>query len=167
MKNLRLVLFENCNRSCPGCCNKDWDLRSLPVVESYKDYDIIMLTGGEPMLKPKLVIETAWEIRKQSDAKIYVYTAKINDVMATLAVLNFVDGLTVTLHEQSDLDPFLNLDSALGSIYCSDKSLRLNIFSGIEIPEYLHGNWLIKDNIKWIKKCPLPKDEVLMRLDYV
>ena len=165
MKKLRLVLFENCNRSCPGCCNKDWDLKHLSVVESYSEYDVVMLTGGEPMLNPELIIETAWKIREVSDAKIYVYTAKVDNVMAMLAVLNFVDGITVTLHEQSDVKPFLQFDYDLNCM-CIDKSLRLNIFKGINIKEEdLYADWIIKDNITWIKNCPLPKDEILMRLN--
>ena len=49
---LRLLLFEECNRSCPGCCNRDWDLQPLPVCYDLPPYRIILLTGGEPMLYP-------------------------------------------------------------------------------------------------------------------
>ena len=24
-EKLRLLLFEECDRDCPGCCNRDWD----------------------------------------------------------------------------------------------------------------------------------------------
>jgi molybdenum cofactor biosynthesis enzyme MoaA len=44
MKKLRLLVTSECNRSCSGCCNKEWDLDKLPVCESYKDYDEIYLT---------------------------------------------------------------------------------------------------------------------------
>ncbi len=42
-KKLRLLLFEECTRSCPGCCNRDWDLQSLPVCRDYSPYQLIML----------------------------------------------------------------------------------------------------------------------------
>ena len=47
-KTLRLLLFEDCNRNCKKCCNKQWDLKLLPEVGSFKDWDEIILTGGEP-----------------------------------------------------------------------------------------------------------------------
>ena len=34
-EKLRLLLFEECDRDCPGCCNRDWDLRSLPVCRDF------------------------------------------------------------------------------------------------------------------------------------
>ena len=47
---LRLLLLDDCNRNCPGCCNRDWDLQALPLCQDYTPYRLIMLTGGEPML---------------------------------------------------------------------------------------------------------------------
>ena len=44
-EKLRLLLFEECDRDCPGCCNRDWDLRSLPVCRDFTPYQVIMLTG--------------------------------------------------------------------------------------------------------------------------
>ena len=40
-KKLRLLLFTNCNRGCEGCCNLDWDLASLPIVDDFSQYDEI------------------------------------------------------------------------------------------------------------------------------
>ena len=64
MNKLRLVMFEECNRSCEGCCNNDWDLNQLDVVADYYGYDLVMLTGGEPMLKPQLIVDTVEKIRE-------------------------------------------------------------------------------------------------------
>ena len=47
---LRLLVTEECNRHCPGCCNNNWDLKSLSVCKSYRDYEQILITGGEPLL---------------------------------------------------------------------------------------------------------------------
>ena len=42
MKNkLRLILFEKCNRNCAGCCNKDANIPTLPVIDNYSYYDLI------------------------------------------------------------------------------------------------------------------------------
>jgi molybdenum cofactor biosynthesis enzyme MoaA len=78
MKKLRLVLFEQCNRRCKGCCNKDWNIKSLPVCTDYTGWDVIMLTGGEPMLMPGLVLLTIGFIRTRNPkAKVYVYTPRL------------------------------------------------------------------------------------------
>ena len=38
MKKLRLLVTKNCDRSCPGCCNKDWNLDKLPNA-THLNYD--------------------------------------------------------------------------------------------------------------------------------
>ena len=161
MKTLRLLLFEACNRKCPGCCNKDWNLGGLPVASSFKGYKEIILTGGEPMLRPHLIKQVADRIREDTTAKIYVYTAKVDDIKEALSVLESVDGLTVTLHEPADLEPFRRFDAARKARGIEGKSLRLNIFFNVETiqPE----GWKVKAGIEWIKDCPLPSNEVFMR----
>ena len=162
MKILRLLLFEKCNRNCDGCCNKDWDLKALPVEKDFSPYSMVLLTGGEPMLKPHIIIDTAVKIRSQSSAKIYLYTAKVNDLAYMSHVLIFIDGITVTLHRQLDVKSFMKLDQTLpGS---GGKSLRLNIFKGVKIKKPLRDEWKIKSDIEWIQNCPLPKNEVLKRI---
>ena len=41
-------------------------------------------------------------------------------------------------------------------------SMRLNIFKGVEVGK-LELDWIVKDNIVWIKDCPLPEGETLMK----
>lgn len=168
MKRLRLLITESCDRDCEGCCNKQWDLSALEVETDFSQYDEILITGGEPMLNVAQVMAVIQRIREQnSDARIYVYTAKVDNVQAALDVLWAADGLTVTLHEQSDVQPFLMFNDVLWRqphTELSFKSLRVNIFSGIE----LHGAylwWEEKRDIEWIEDCPLPEGEVLKRLE--
>lgn len=163
MKKLRLILFEECDRDCEGCCNKDWHLDTLERETDFTGYDEIMLTGGEPMLRPLIVMDTAINIRKKTNAKIYMYTAKINNYYEILAVLHYINGITVTLHEQQDIPDFNWLNSIL-SRYELDKSFRLNVFKNVDISNIDTSIWKVKYEIEWIDKCPLPKNEVLKRL---
>lgn len=165
MKKLRLLLFEKCNRKCVGCCNEDWNLKNLEQERQFSDYDEIFLTGGEPMLNPRMVIDIAILIRKVSKAKIYLYTAKVDKRFEILAVLNFIDGITLTLHEQNDVEDFEWLNFWLEDAKL-DKSFRLNIFKGVVLPyiTYTTNIWKVKKDIEWIKNCPLPKDEIFKRL---
>lgn len=158
---LRLLITEECDRNCEGCCNNDWDLDGLPVVKSFKAYEQVLITGGEPMLIPDLVIDIARQVRRENpETRIFVYTANLQRVQDVLAVLREVDGITVTLHNQGDVPDLLRLDRLLlhNSIY----SLRLNVFKGVVVPE-LWAPWAIKDNIEWIENCPLPEGEVFGR----
>ncbi|HWQ08063.1 MAG TPA: hypothetical protein VN436_03110, partial [Holophaga sp.] len=119
MKKLRLLLFEKCNRTCAGCCNKGFDLKSLPVCTSLEGWDEVNLTGGEPMLDPQLVIDTAWSV--PTPTTVNLYTAKVDDLPAMVNVLGFINGLCVTLHEQRDVEPFLRLNDRLMRVYPKDR----------------------------------------------
>lgn len=166
---LRLLLSEECNRNCVGCCNKDWDLKNLPTENDFSEYDIIMLTGGEPMLNPGLIMKTVERIRKVNDCPIYLYTAKVNNILDTITVLDAVDGITLTLHENKDIVDFYSLNHILEYyqhfVNPNTKSLRLNVFDKVKINRENYPMWEVKENIKWIKNCPLPGDEVFKRLE--
>ena len=160
---LRLLLFKDCNRKCPGCCNKDWDLDNLPICNSFKEYEEIILTGGEPMLKPDLILKVIDKIKEENPtAKIIMYTAFLNSPKL-IEIVNKLDGITFTLHEQKDVNIALKNLIILNHRY-SKKSLRLNVFKNINLKGITLNNWKIKDNIVWIKNCPLPKGEILMKL---
>ncbi len=168
-RRLRLLLFEDCNRRCSGCCNKNWNLSSLPVCDNYNGYDQILLTGGEPMLVPGLVKRIARDIRnktgEESDPKIYMYTAKADDPSALMDVLSEVDGITLTLHTPKDVEPFRRFNNILNKSWLKHKSLRLNVFKRINIhrPGIDLSSWKVKEGIEWIDNCPLPEGEVFMR----
>lgn len=165
---LRLLLFEECNRSCEGCCNKQFNLSILPVVTAYEPYDMVMLTGGEPMLNPQLVIDTCREIGDTSDAKIVLYTARVTRKYELMTILlQYLDGLTLTLHEQRDVKPFIQLNELVQDMTLDvwrSKSLRLNVFKGVDLTGVNIAAWNVKADMQWIEDCPLPDGEVLMRL---
>ena len=160
---LRLLLFKKCNRDCNGCCNKEWDLKSLPVEDDFRSYDEVNLTGGEPMLNWTLILKITALIRKQSNAKVYVYTAKLDKIANVVAVLGFVDGITVTLHDKSDVADFEILNRYILAIK-PNKSLRLNVFRGVTVNLDLSA-WIVKDDVVWIKNCPLPENETFKRIN--
>lgn len=162
---LRLLITEKCNRSCDGCCNKDWDLKSLPIIDSFSEYSEVMITGGEPMLMPELIIDTVTQIRRENIlAPIYVYTAKVDELWQAAYILSITNGLTVTLHEQKDVVPFMAFQSIIKD-YINFKSMRLNVFKGIDIQYVDTTGWKVKKNITWIKNCPLPNGEVIGRIN--
>jgi len=165
MSKLRLIITDQCGRQCPGCCNKQFDLDSLPRVSDFTGYDMIMITGGEPMLNPVRTLRIIRDIQVQASCPIIVYTAHVRNIDAVLMLLYFIDGLTVTLHDPVDVLPFNLFEQRLRKAYYfgwvpRSKSLRLNVFRGVRGYENWNG-WQVKDNIEWIDPCPLPDDEVL------
>jgi MoaA/NifB/PqqE/SkfB family radical SAM enzyme len=168
-KNLRLLVTEICNRRCEGCCNQFWDLESLPVfsLDCLNSFDQLIITGGEPMLIPDICESLAVLSRSiNPDICIYLYTAKTKPIENLINILPMLDGICITIHDISDLIPFLDFNEWIvrNGIY-TEKSLRLNIFS--EEVKRLQINypsmWIIKDK-KWIPHQHLNEHEVFMRL---
>jgi hypothetical protein len=134
---------------------------------------MVMLTGGEPMLRPKIILNAVEEIRMTNKtAPIIVYTAKVDNLSDMYEVFYRVDGFTVTLHEQKDVKPWYNFHQSLSYISKPiGPYMRLNVFEGIDLSEcgqpgdffYYRNIWKVKEGIKWLDDCPLPEGETFMR----
>jgi len=162
VKKLRLLLFPDCDRNCNGCCNRDWDLDALPMCRDFSPYDEVLLTGGEPMLHPNLVHRAIRQIRRTSDADVYLYTANVIRNHRTHDVLAAADGICVTLHEQCDVRPWLRFAFTSQEL-TAYRSCRLHVFAGVKLPRVLPADWQIKEGLEWQPDCPLPEGEVFMR----
>jgi len=124
----------------------------------------IILTGGEPMVAVPLIYKTIEDIRGVTDdTPIYLYTANLKEPYIAILILGMIEGMTVTLHDQVDVKYFRRF-TALLEEYKDTKSLRLNIFKGVDITSVDTTGWVIKDDIVWLDPCPVPEDEVFMRL---
>ena len=168
MKKLRLLVTACCMRKCVGCCNKDWDLENLPVAQHYDGYEMIMLTGGEPLLLDYMALVRLFEeIQVQTMSPIILYTAKAEPPWDLMPMLSqYLSGVTLTLHEQSDVIAFGRHQSRWEEYFCDklqSKYMRLNIFEGLRFEGLDLTKWDAKDNIERIKDSPLPKDEVFMK----
>jgi len=162
-KKLRLLVTRACDRNCPKCANKNHDLDALPVITGFGGFEEVILTGGEPMLKPELVLDTITAVRVLNpDAKIYVYTARVGATDAALDVAFESDGMTVTLHEQADVEPFLAF-AVVGKELLPKRNMRLHVFEGIKLPFSVLAGWKLK-RCTWVDDCPVPEDEVFGRL---
>lgn len=179
-KKLRLLVTTQCPNKCPMCCNNSWDFSKLPVVDRW-DYEQIMLTGGEPLMKIESLIPLMISIRKVTSVmginpKIYVYTA-VCDSSTLNRVVTYADGIVLTPHNKKDIKGFLEFNELINAYNFlrekkvlhvrafEGKSLRLNLFP--DIKELLKGEdlsgWQVKD-IHWIKDCPIPEGEDFRRI---
>lgn len=166
---LRLLMFEECHNDCKLCVNKNFDLDELGVIfdgKELKKYSEIILTGGEPMLRPNYVKSVIRWVRKHTDAPIFIYISKLDNIEAIMEIAEMVDGLTVTIHYQIWVNDFLRLDEAMRrSGRFTDWSGRLKVFSYIKMnTSQAHELWDVRDNEVWIVDCPLPEGEEFKRL---
>ncbi len=172
METLRLIITRKCNRSCHGCCNnqeqfKDENIETVTLC-TFLLVDQVIITGGEPLLFATETIRLA-EILKKDGKQVIVYTAFGKNYAAIEKLLEIVDGITLTLHDQSDVDHFRFLNFHLLQykrwLQDNNKSLRLNVFKGIDLNTVNLSLWKIKDNIEWVEDCPLPENEIIRKID--
>ena len=167
MKTLRLLVTKECNKGCSYCCNKQYDLDNLPIADTFKSYDEIIITGGEPTLFPSQLLHLIYDINmKNPSCKIIVYTT---DILLIRSVLKFhkteslINGITLSIHDRSDLEKFefywLDYDDLGESL-----DLRVNVFSHVIVPFEFMPPWKAKENIKPLINCPIPANEEFKRL---
>ena len=114
----RLLLFTACDRECSYCCNKSQkmlsELQEIDSVVGLHQYDEMIITGGEPLLDPDLVVAVSRILRHiHPTMKMYLYTARC-DAQAVQRVLPHVDGIHFTIHANAnfaDLGRFHELQS--------------------------------------------------------
>ena len=175
-KRLRLLVTSKCHNDCPLCCNKQFDLETLPIVNRW-DYDEIILTGGEPLSSNKNVrnliklirsIKVIQKIQGLPVSKFYLYTST-HHIEMLLKMLKYLDGVTYTPHNNEEKLTLLNFTNILEqepNLY-EGKSLRLNLFpedyQEIMQIEVIRKFWNLK-KIKWLKECPVPDGEVFERI---
>lgn len=102
MRKARVLITERCLRLCAGCCNKYerimQQMIAVPSLEFLEDgYDIVCLTGGEPMLEPEYLLTCIEACRAYGVKFVYVYTALYVDHYFE-AVIGASDGIHFTLH---------------------------------------------------------------------
>ena len=167
----RVLITRECNRRCPNCCS-DYNtvmsgMKQIDSIADLKDYEVIMLTGGEPMLFPDRVRVYAEALKAQNpNVTIYLYTALYREELKE--IINVIDGIHYTLHiyaNELDNAGFVKFQE-LAKLY-PDKSFRAYIDPAVQIPVTIYP-WIYKRlEVKpWILEgdCPLPEGEDLLHL---
>lgn len=171
MKIARVITTWDCNRDCDLCCNKN-----LPVqpetcsLEDLRDYDQVLLTGGEPMLYPEQLLETIKYLRSwRSDEwqKIYLYTALWTPALKE--IVKHVDGIHFTLHHPvgpRDLEGLRHFQRLISKPEYAEKTFRLYIESRVKVRvEITPSLWERVEVKPWLDQCPLPENETLFQLE--
>ena len=163
------------------CCNNQFDIEKIPVVDRF-DYDEISITGGEPLshecgYKTFDLVDSIKNIQQAMglpESKFYLYTSCFGCVTLQICSDKF-DGICLTPHKKADIDKFININAMMlklkkrGNIndnFNFDCSLRLNLFADMKalLPKDIDLSlWKVKE-MEWIKDCPVPEGEDFRRI---
>lgn len=167
----RVILTLDCNKNCPGCCNKMEKFKSIMKevdFEYLKNFDTIILTGGEPLLDPEYTLMIATRL-KNLGKKIYLYTTQWDDSIVLEHIIAIVDGIHYTLHHPfsgRDQELFNEFQSSIkGLATKGDKSFRLYIESNINLNVHFNPSLFSRIEVKpWMREdqIELPEDELLI-----
>jgi organic radical activating enzyme len=182
VKQARLIITFACPRTCAGCANSYKSLidqaKRIPIdkLDYFKNFDAVMLTGGEPMLSPDRTIKIAKLIHKAApSAKIYLYTALHKNDSDLESVLPYVDGVQFSLHKEANEQDIADFQAfqTVASRW-KDKSFRLYIDPSLKdkihfIPSVWKrttSTWYSEDELlSWRSQSHgLPQDEELFVL---
>jgi hypothetical protein len=141
-----------------------YNLNNLPTAPDFREYGEIILTGGEPLLYPEVLLDEIERIQKRTMAFIYMYTACTTKPKAFMYVMRKIHGCTLTLHTQEDVRNFYNFQHHIDLFYrqLKYKSMRLAVRKGITLSDVSHY-WNVN---YWepMEVCPVPQGEVFMKL---
>lgn len=164
-KNIHIMITSLCDRFCPYCCNKQYDLTTIPYVtkEELKNAENVFLTGGEPFAygNPCAI---ASKLKKEyvNIKNIYVYT---NAYELAIYLKNYhslyaIDGVTVSIKNELDKSYFYsriidNIDIR------KMKSNWLYVFPGFDVKDT--GNFIKKQRI-WQENFQPAPDSIFRRI---
>ena len=161
----RVLITEDCNRGCSGCCNTYSDIMSHAqyidnLMDLPQELGGIMITGGEPMLNPERTQRIVEELRgRYPSSKLYLYSALYHDNLEN--ILPILDGFHYTIHEGAKEKDLVLLDSLQGLLQrhqedWSDKSFRLYVDDRVDLPVRIVPNVWTKANVsKWMTEQEL------------
>lgn len=111
-KIIHLMVTSMCDRNCEHCCNKQYDLNSIPYATSEELFkaDTVYITGGEPFEYSNPCIIARYLKTEFNIPRVIVYTnaCELADYLSDGLKLFYIDGLTVSIKNNFDLVSFEN-----------------------------------------------------------
>ncbi len=178
LKSARVIITFRCQRSCRDCCNTYGRIMkqaaSISDLAALANFDIVCITGGEPLLEPDYTLDIVAKIRRQHpNAIVYLYTALCTERMPD--IVRAVDGIHYTLHEgatDQDIDGFQQFQRVISN-EGSGKSFRLYVDKRVKRLVSIQPNlwkraevkpWLSEEELLAMQPNGLPPNETLFIL---
>lgn len=170
---IHLMVTSICDRDCPLCCNKQYDLNTeVPQVtdEELRKAHTIYITGGEPFKfsNPNAIAE--YLKKKYPNIKtVRVYTGatelawwliRNSKWFTEVGELNWIDGVTVSLKDKMDVVSFIAEivdDERINQL----PSNMLYVFGDLA-PKDL-GNFIVKPRV-WMEDFIPDKKSIFRRI---
>lgn len=168
-KTARVIVTYKCNRNCPGCCNtQPHDIKKINSIKELAGYEQVVITGGEPFLKPSALWDLVRMLRKQNKKQeLYIYTACLS-ICEYKAILDKLDGVTVTLHAEANDDDIRSLKYLSENLYDSVLDLRLfidkRVYEKYDLSNIRLGTWDVVRKLEWKDDCKPAENEDLLYL---
>lgn len=130
-------------------------------------FEEVIITGGEPLLFPNRLKHFVSRIPNVSLTTLYTANPIVS-MDAKLKALDYFNRITITIHEEEDIQQLRDLLLAGENRNRTQQFLRVHIFDNIKLPEdvlaKLTNYTTTVVNKTWIENCPLPQDEMLFVL---
>lgn len=130
-----ILVTSLCDRDCKYCCNKQYDLNSVPYIteDELSRMKHIYLTGGEPFTysNPNAIARKL-KLRYQNIEQVIVYSNayELWEYLANGGMTNFIDGVTISVKSEVDISS-LDCCTAYSRLINLPKN-RLYVFPGYE-----------------------------------
>lgn len=130
-----IMVTSLCDRDCRWCCNKQYDLNSIPYIteDELSRMKHIYLTGGEPFLysNPNAIARKL-KLRHPNIKQVIVYSNafELHEYLSLGGMTTFIDGVTISIKNDLDRSSFDNC-TAYRRLMSLPKN-RLYVFPGYE-----------------------------------
>lgn len=109
-KIIHIMITSLCNKDCKYCCNKQYNLNTIPYVtdEELEEAETLCLTGGEPFLfSNPCEISKFYKSKYKNIKNIYVYTnaVELADYLKNNKLYS-IDGLSISIKSKADVIAF-------------------------------------------------------------
>lgn len=163
-KVIHLLVTALCDRDCKYCCNKQYDMDSIPFVtdEELKEAEVLFLTGGDPFkYSNPCRIASDYKLAYPNIKRVYVYTNALEfyEYLLQGRRIYAIDGVNVSIKNNKDFVSFSHLKD-----YQDVKNLagnRLYVFNNLT--PVSAGNFDIVDR-EWQEDFKPADDSIFRRM---
>jgi len=165
-------LHHECNRGCEGCADtleRTQDERtSLFYMEDLAGFEEIIVTGGEPLLRPVEVqnwLDDYNMLAQRKHQRVYLFTSTSRPHLYDLVHFRWIDGLTFTVHKNpsgEDIEAFRQVQGIAGDSSHLNSRLKLDMRCNVYL-DICTSSWTIIEPFTWmgLEESCLPHDAVL------
>lgn len=163
---IHLLVTPLCNRNCKYCCNKQYDMASIPVVtdEELREAEVLCLTGGEPFaFTDPCEIARYYKAKYHNIKKVYVYTnaKELADYLNVHEALYSIDGVNISIKNAEDAGAFI-LDIQ-DKHWCNFYNDRLYIFDNMLNESQIKGYYKVIHR-EWQEDFKPADDSIFRRM---